>query len=186
MTQPDEPYVMAHQPPSVRPPFPLFGFLLFTFLIAVGSISSYVVFGQKTLESSAPVTQTAESITSSTPTLAPETVEATIYFDFDRADISRSQTAKLESFRSAIQGKIGTLEITGHSDNIGSATYNRNLSEKRANNVSIWLQQQGIETTENIAIAGLGETQPMTDNTTKENRAQNRRVVLQFTSKRFL
>lgn len=194
MDKPDEIYVMAHQPPSASPRFPIWGFLLLALLAIAAGIGSYVVLAKKTSSpgdapptvEQPPVAIAPPIIPSPKPTPAPsvEPVQETIYFEWDSTDISGSQTAKLESFWSSIKGKTGTLEITGHSDNSGSEAYNQKLSQERAETVNLWLQNQGMDNTGALKIQGFGETQPATNNETEENRALNRRVVIQFTSDR--
>jgi outer membrane protein OmpA-like peptidoglycan-associated protein len=69
------------------------------------------------------------------------------------------------------------LEIEGHTDAIGSDTYNQELSEKRAAAVQQYLVQQGI-TADSMVARGLGKLQPVADNSTAAGRQQNRRVEL--------
>jgi OOP family OmpA-OmpF porin len=70
--------------------------------------------------------------------------------------------------------------IEGHTDSNGSAEYNQDLSERRAKAVLDYLISKGVAPTR-FKSAGLGETQPVADNTTAEGRAQNRRVMLRRT-----
>jgi len=67
------------------------------------------------------------------------------------------------------------IRITGHTDNVGSDTFNQTLSEGRANSVRDDLIKRGIAP-ERIEAEGKGESQPITTNDTEEGRAQNRRV----------
>ncbi|MGC2324039.1 MAG: OmpA family protein [Terriglobales bacterium] len=69
------------------------------------------------------------------------------------------------------------LEIEGHTDSVGSDTYNQTLSEKRAAAVQEYLVQQGIPSS-SMAAHGLGKLQPVADNATSSGRQQNRRVEL--------
>jgi outer membrane protein OmpA-like peptidoglycan-associated protein len=71
------------------------------------------------------------------------------------------------------------LEIEGHTDNTGTPTFNRTLSQKRADAVKIYLEKKGIEA-ERLASTGYGQDQPIADNKTRQGRAQNRRVVLKL------
>ena len=70
--------------------------------------------------------------------------------------------------------------IEGHTDSNGSAEYNQDLSERRANSVRDHLLSKGVAASR-LTAQGMGETQPIADNTTAEGRAQNRRVVLRRT-----
>ena len=69
------------------------------------------------------------------------------------------------------------LEIQGHTDSQGSAEYNRNLSQKRADAVRLYLIQKGIDSSRLRAV-GYGEEQPIADNNTAAGREKNRRVEL--------
>ena len=70
--------------------------------------------------------------------------------------------------------------IEGHTDSNGSAEYNQDLSERRAKSVRDYLLSKGVAASR-LTAQGMGETQPIADNTTAEGRAQNRRVVLRRT-----
>jgi outer membrane protein OmpA-like peptidoglycan-associated protein len=65
--------------------------------------------------------------------------------------------------------------IDGHTDNTGKDAYNQSLSEKRAAAVSSYLQSLNVKNTR-LGTRGLGETQPVAENTTETGRQQNRRV----------
>jgi OOP family OmpA-OmpF porin len=69
------------------------------------------------------------------------------------------------------------VEIQGHTDNRGSAAFNRKLSEKRANAVLDYLVQKGVSR-DRLTAAGYGFSRPAASNDTPEGRAQNRRVEL--------
>jgi outer membrane protein OmpA-like peptidoglycan-associated protein len=69
------------------------------------------------------------------------------------------------------------IEVSGHTDNTGSASLNKRLSKARALSVKRYLESQGI-TPERIEYEGYGFDQPIAPNTTAEGRAQNRRVEI--------
>ena len=69
------------------------------------------------------------------------------------------------------------LEVEGHTDAVGAADYNQDLSERRAQAVRAFLTQQGIST-ESIVARGFGKDQPVATNGTAAGRQQNRRVEL--------
>lgn len=69
------------------------------------------------------------------------------------------------------------IEIQGHTDNMGSPSANKRLSEKRAQSVMQYLIDQGVEA-QRLQWAGYGQTQPITSNETAKGRRQNRRVEL--------
>ena len=71
------------------------------------------------------------------------------------------------------------LEVSGYTDNIGTAVANRRLSEKRANRVRDYLVAKGVAT-ERVKVFGRGETNFVASNQTAAGRAQNRRVEIIF------
>lgn len=71
------------------------------------------------------------------------------------------------------------VELSAHTDDIGSDAYNQKLSEKRAKSVLDYLIQHDVDKTKLIS-KGYGETQPLVENNSDENRAKNRRVELKI------
>jgi len=69
------------------------------------------------------------------------------------------------------------LEVDGHTDSVGSDTYNQQLSENRAASVRDYLAQQSIPIS-SVTVLGFGKTQPVASNATAAGRQQNRRVEL--------
>jgi outer membrane protein len=69
------------------------------------------------------------------------------------------------------------VEAAGHTDSVGSATFNQGLSERRARAVRDYLVANGIAP-ERVTYRGYGLTMPVADNATDEGRAANRRVEL--------
>jgi len=67
------------------------------------------------------------------------------------------------------------IEISGHTDDIGTDQVNLELSKKRAQSVMDYLKKTGIEATRLIAM-GYGETKPVAKNDSEENRRKNRRI----------
>lgn len=67
------------------------------------------------------------------------------------------------------------IEIGGHTDAVGSDTYNQRLSEMRALSVRQYLIQHGIDPAR-LVSRGYGESKPIAPNTTREGRSQNRRI----------
>jgi len=73
------------------------------------------------------------------------------------------------------------VEIQGHTDSIGSAAYNLNLSQRRADSVRSYLVDKGVSAAA-LTAKGYGKTQPIASNDTAEGRAQNRRVAFAVTN----
>lgn len=72
------------------------------------------------------------------------------------------------------------IDVLGHTDSVGSAAFNQQLSERRAESVAAILRQQGVQP-QRIATRGFGLTQPVADNATPEGRQRNRRVEIMVT-----
>lgn len=73
------------------------------------------------------------------------------------------------------------LHIVGHTDNVGDPHYNLELSEKRAKQIVHYLIENGNVASERITYQGVGDTQPVGDNSSEEGRAENRRVEAKLT-----
>jgi OmpA-OmpF porin, OOP family len=71
-----------------------------------------------------------------------------------------------------------SLRIEGHTDDVGDAAANQELSEKRAASVKAWLVEAGRVAGDRLHTAGFGESRPAVAGTSPEARAQNRRVEL--------
>lgn len=71
------------------------------------------------------------------------------------------------------------VDVLGHTDSVGSDTFNQNLSEQRATTVADYLTGKGVHR-ERLATKGYGESQPKASNTTEEGRAENRRVEIRL------
>lgn len=69
------------------------------------------------------------------------------------------------------------VAVSGHTDSTGSAATNQALSQKRAQSVATYLQSQKV-IADRIEVIGLGESQPIADNSTAAGREQNRRVEI--------
>ncbi len=99
-----------------------------------------------------------------------------IFFDynsFDLQDKSKAELDELVQFMSEnpeVQG-----EISGHTDNTGSAENNKVLSSNRAKSVYDYLVKAGVEASR-LRFEGYGSSRPSASNDTEEGRAQNRRI----------
>ena len=100
-----------------------------------------------------------------------------IFFDTDKfalKDESNKELQKLYTFLA--DNKDLRIEISGHTDNVGDAKYNLELSKNRAKSVYQYLVDQGIAS-DRLSYNGYGDTQPIADNSNKEGRAANRRTT---------
>ncbi|MBK7105711.1 MAG: OmpA family protein [Ignavibacteriae bacterium] len=68
-----------------------------------------------------------------------------------------------------------SVEVSGHTDNVGNSKSNQKLSQQRADAVKDWLISNGINA-ERLTAVGYGSAKPIVANDTKENKAKNRRI----------
>jgi outer membrane protein OmpA-like peptidoglycan-associated protein len=103
-----------------------------------------------------------------------------ILFPVDSAAVNPGLQDDLRALAASLQRyPNSTVQVVGHTDNTGAASYNQNLSERRANAVSAVLISAGVSSAR-IRAFGLGESDPLTSNLTEEGRAQNRRVDIRI------
>jgi outer membrane protein OmpA-like peptidoglycan-associated protein len=69
------------------------------------------------------------------------------------------------------------LSVEGHTDSVGDANYNRQLSMKRANSVANYLQSTSVDASR-LQTLGMGESKPIASNENAQGRQENRRVEL--------
>jgi outer membrane protein OmpA-like peptidoglycan-associated protein len=101
-----------------------------------------------------------------------------IYFASNASDLNETSTAELASIVHLLkQYPDMMIEISAHTDNVGSDDYNITLSQKRATSVTAYLEKHGVPM-KRLMAKGYGKTQPIAPNDTDENRARNRRVEL--------
>ncbi|WBA40424.1 OmpA family protein [Hymenobacter canadensis] len=106
-----------------------------------------------------------------------------IFFDFDKATLRKESTGELERLQKLLtETPALRLEISGHTDNVGNAAYNKDLSQRRAKTVVDYLVTKGVAK-DRLTFAGYGDTQPVAPNTTKAGRQQNRRTEFKVTGK---
>lgn len=102
-----------------------------------------------------------------------------VKFGFDKAELSDEAKAALDEFATKLRGDNANvyIEIQGHTDNVGSDDYNFKLGEQRGEVVRRYLSLKGVPL-HRMSVISYGETEPVADNSTREGRNQNRRVVL--------
>ena len=100
-----------------------------------------------------------------------------VFFETNKADLRKESRVELNKLRLLLtENPNMKIEISGHTDNVGSDTENLSLSEKRAKAVRDFLIQNGIAT-ERLTYKGYGKTQPVDSNETETGRAANRRTA---------
>jgi outer membrane protein OmpA-like peptidoglycan-associated protein len=105
-----------------------------------------------------------------------------VFFDFNMAILKPESFPELDRLVKMMVERAGlTIEVDGHTDNVGAADYNQKLSEKRANAVKAYLITKGINNSR-VAAKGFGETKPIVSNDDeKDGRELNRRVEFRIT-----
>src|SRR5262249_54099012 len=99
-------------------------------------------------------------------------------FDFNKAQLKPSG-------RDVLDGAVKTLRdnpslhvvVEGHTDSVGSESYNQKLSERRAKAVRDYLVREGIDASR-VTTRGYGKSRPVASNDTAEGRADNRRAEI--------
>ncbi|MEA3547490.1 MAG: OmpA family protein [Thermodesulfobacteriota bacterium] len=101
-------------------------------------------------------------------------------FDFNSAKVMPGLYTEMDRVSSVMQRYPQTLiRVEGHTDNIGTETYNMDLSRKRAQAVSDLLVQRSISS-QRVSIIGFGESNPIASNNTETGRQMNRRVEIKI------
>jgi peptidoglycan-associated lipoprotein len=103
-----------------------------------------------------------------------------VKFGFNKAELTPEGKAALDAFAAKVKADNRNvyIEIQGHTDNAGSEKYNLKLGYDRAEAVMNYLQMQHGFPVHRMNVTSYGEYKPVTNNDTKEARAQNRRVAL--------
>jgi outer membrane protein OmpA-like peptidoglycan-associated protein len=106
-----------------------------------------------------------------------------IYFDFNKYELTNESMAVLDQLIEFLNenSKI-TIQVQGHTDNIGNDADNLHLSDNRAKSVYNYLLDKGIKSSR-LTYKGFGKTMPVANNETEEGRARNRRTVFVITGK---
>ena len=99
------------------------------------------------------------------------------FFDCDKDVVKRAYRPRLERAAEILNNNPGLsrIIIAGHTDNVGTADYNRELGLRRAEAVKAVLVDDGVPP-ERLQTVSFGETRPVMSNDTDEGRARNRRV----------
>ena len=125
----------------------------------------------------------------STPQIIPDKIEEIgkpsvmegIIFDSDKAEIkAESEKILLGTLNKLKNFPNLKIVVRGYTDNTGSTNYNKELSQKRADAVRLWLVKKGIDAMR-IEAVGFGELNPIADNNSEEGKKINRRIeIIEF------
>lgn len=103
-----------------------------------------------------------------------------VRFAFDDAELSDPAKQALDAFVQDLKSRNEDvyIEIQGHTDSTGEESYNLRLGERRAESVRRYLSSSGGVALHRMAVISYGESAPVSDNSTSDGRAANRRVTL--------
>ena len=104
-----------------------------------------------------------------------------VLFRFDSAVLSPDASRTLDTLGEALNsGELRSccFLIEGHTDHVGSETYNLDLSQRRAESVARYLAESFGLAAQRLLTNGRGEAQPIMGNATEEGRRKNRRVQI--------
>jgi iron complex outermembrane receptor protein len=103
-----------------------------------------------------------------------------VFFDFNKSDLTSQATAIVDqAAKNADLAKVTQLEVTGHTDTVGSDAYNMRLSRRRAESVAAQLEKEGIPASE-IAIFAKGKRDLLVPTADGVKEPQNRRVRIVY------
>ncbi|GBC60438.1 OmpA family protein [Desulfonema ishimotonii] len=106
--------------------------------------------------------------------------DESVPFAYNKSELSEDAKAQLNIFAGVLieENDDIYIEIQGHTDNVGSEKYNLELGQARADAVRAWLREKHNIPLHKMSTFSYGESKPVAENDTAENRARNRRVVL--------
>lgn len=106
------------------------------------------------------------------------TFDSGILFDFDSYALREASEENLRELAETLDEYEDTkVLIEGHTDNVGTDSYNKELSRERAGSVVDYLEMLGVDQ-DRLMAKGYGENQPVATNETEEGRQKNRRVEI--------
>jgi outer membrane protein OmpA-like peptidoglycan-associated protein len=101
-----------------------------------------------------------------------------VLFEVGKSDLAVGATRPLEKLVAFMEDNPERIVlIEGHTDNVGSSTYNVDLSLRRADAVATLLQEKGVDASR-IVTRGYGKEFPVVSNATATGKQQNRRVEI--------
>jgi outer membrane protein OmpA-like peptidoglycan-associated protein len=107
--------------------------------------------------------------------------DVTVNFGFDKAVLTKADKDQLDSFAAQLgSAKSYILEVTGGTDSVGSAQYNYDLSQRRADAVVQYLAAKYDIAAHRFYLIGIGKDKEVAPNNTADGRKQNRRVEIQL------
>ncbi|HCE4528836.1 TPA: OmpA family protein [Vibrio parahaemolyticus] len=104
----------------------------------------------------------------------------TPHFDFDQSELKAEDLTQLDDFIEQLQGLERSILVAGHTDQVGSLSYNEKLAERRAQTVAEYLKTKLDASRLVWEVKAFGELQPVINQTTSEANALNRRAFIVF------
>jgi outer membrane protein OmpA-like peptidoglycan-associated protein len=109
--------------------------------------------------------------------------DVTVTFGFDKSVLTRNDREQLDSFAARVgSSRSYILEVTGGTDSTGSAQYNYELSQRRADAVVQYLAARHGIAAHRFYLIGIGKDNEVASNTSPQGRKRNRRVTVQLLS----
>ena len=104
----------------------------------------------------------------------------TPHFDFDKSELKPEDLSQLDDFIAKLQGLEGSIMVAGHTDQVGSLSYNEQLAERRAQTVVAYLKTKLDPSQFVWEVKAFGELQPVINEESPEANALNRRAFIVF------
>lgn len=112
-----------------------------------------------------------------------QVADVSVTFGFDKAVLTKDDRDQLDEFAAQLTSATSfILEVTGGTDSVGSAQYNYELSQRRADAVVQYLASKYTIPAHRFYLIGIGKDKEVASNSTAEGRRQNRRVEVQLLS----
>ena len=114
------------------------------------------------------------------PKMAPAPHSYLVFFDFDKSDLTPQATQIVDqAAQNAGPSHVTRIDVTGHTDTVGSDAYNMRLSKRRAESVAAELEHQGVPSSE-ISIIAKGKHDLLVPTADGVREPQNRRVEIVY------
>ncbi len=120
-----------------------------------------------------------EDVAKPKPPPPPQPETWVVYFGNGSTDLRSAATRELESVVDGFERSPGDVELSGHTDAVGSARFNQVLSRKRTEAVKRWLVDRGLPAS-SIRVRAFGEQQPKRSGSGRAANRLNRRVEIRL------